>query len=166
MRPTRWAPAAVPGQLLEDDAPFGSLLSVHPDWPFDNASGANTLRGAGPTDFDRVVVEPLTQRLEEADVAIRAGKKPYGRVRGDGGRSGSGSEVRDRAVSDRVLDEQIARLSPCNRAKLNRYAAQELRWVPHFEADEGSAAWGCACRSVMRKLHACGQTLDDIEQEM
>lgn len=148
MRSTPWAQAVVEPQSPEDEAPFASLLTLHPDWPFDTLGDTNVRSREKPGDFSKVTIKNSRRK---------AIAKPSQRWADD---------IIDDHASNRVLDAQIAELSSCNRAKLYRYAAQELRSVPHFEADEGSAAWGRACRSVMRKLQARGQTLDDIEHEM
>lgn len=148
MRPARWTHVVEEQQPVQSDAALEGLLAVHPDWPFDEASSADSANHREPTDLSLMVG---AQRKQTASI-----KRPR-RIH---------SEVDESAISDAELDAQIAALSSCNRAKLARYAAQELRWVPHFEADEGSAAWGRACRAVMRKLRACGQTLDDIEHEV
>jgi hypothetical protein len=151
MRSTRWAHAADAVHVVEDqqhlqvDAALKGLLTVHPDWPFDSPSHASSTKDRELTELSLMVVRP---RREKAST-----KRPQS----------TRSEVVESTISDVELDAQIALLSSSDRAKLGRFAAQELRCVPHFEADEGSAAWGRACRRVMRKLRACGQTLDDIE---
>ncbi len=149
MRSTRWAhavDAAEEQQSLQSDATLENLLTVHPDWPFDNVGHSGSLKGREPAESSLIAVRARPKK---------ASPKPPSRK--------SRSEVDERGISDAELDAQIAGLSWSDRAKLYRYAAQELRRVPHFEADEGSAAWGRACRGVMRKLRACGQTLDGIE---
>jgi hypothetical protein len=149
MRPARWAHAVEEQQHLQDDTALESLLTVHPDWPFDNPGQASSTSG-GTSGGELAGLSLVVARQRR----VKASPKPPRKSR---------SEVDESGISDAELDAQIARLSSSDRAKLGRYAAQELRRVPHFEADEGSAAWGRACRSVMRKLRACGQTLDDIE---
>ena len=67
--------------------------------------------------------------------------------------------------NEEELNAQIAQLSGSDRAKLYRFATQELRAMPHFEPHEGSAVFGQACLRVMCKLNAHGLNLSDIEED-
>jgi hypothetical protein len=118
MRSTRWAYAVEEQQLLQSDAGLEKLLTLHPDWPFDTPSqiGSTKCRESARS-------SPIAARARPE----KANPEPPRKSR---------SEVDERGISDAELDAQIAGLSSSDRAKLGRYAAQELRRVPHFEADE------------------------------
>jgi hypothetical protein len=135
------------------------LEAQHPDWPFDGAGlageeGAHARAVTGDVSGVRSVAARASTARNTAHKPAKLRREEF-----------SGHESVVPSAEDREIDRQLALLTAAERSKLYRYAAQELRRVPHFEPEEGSAALGHACRYVMRKLRAAGLTLNDIEDD-
>jgi hypothetical protein len=67
-------------------------------------------------------------------------------------------------ISDQEAQAVIAEMNRSDFARLQRFARFELRQIGYFKPIEGSAAWGRACRMVVKKLMAAGQNISDIEE--
>jgi hypothetical protein len=149
-------------QIEKESATLASLPleCLHPDWPFD---GTSSIKDAGRERQDSARHVNAKRRATPKTRGYRDSKVRDERWSDERGMQSLSAELTP--AVDAELNRKMALLSAADRSKLNRYAARELHRVPNFDPEEGSAAWGRACRYVLRRLHAAGLTLDDIEDD-
>jgi hypothetical protein len=122
-----------------------------------------------PTLASRPFFKPEKKRERRSEIATAREQAFWREAAREQAKRQMAQEAALRARLATITDEQanaaIAVLSREEYSKLQRLAPFELRKIGYFQPIEGSAAWGRACRMVIKNLLAREMPIGEVEED-